>query len=321
MASISHTARIAASHKAARQHGVVTFHQLVAAGFAERSVARWAEAGRLHRMFRGVYSLGQPASSERARMMGAVLACAETQRLRNSPTPRDGAVVSHRSAGFLLGILERAPAVVEVICRGQQGREIDGIRAHPVATPSARECGWVDGIPCTSVARTLVDLAGVLSEKSLRDAVERAATKRALDLAAIEAVLALGRRRGAKRLRALVQEWRPVAELIEESKLRSPFEARLLPLLAAEQVPLPEVNARVPVADRVLEVDLLWRQARLVVEADSRRHHGIEVAFERDRKRDRDLFDAGYAVIRVTWRQAKSETPAIAASIRAFLNG
>jgi very-short-patch-repair endonuclease len=85
-------------------------------------------------------------------------------------------------------------------------------------------------------------------------------------------------------------------------------------------VPLPEVNARVPVADRVLEVDLLWPRARLVVEADSRRHHGIEVAFERDRKRDRDLFDAGYAVIRVTWRQVEHEAPEIAASIRAYLS-
>jgi very-short-patch-repair endonuclease len=69
----------------------------------------------------------------------------------------------------------------------------------------------------------------------------------------------------------------------------------------------------------LLEVDLLWPEPRLVVEADSRRHHGIEVAFERDRKRDLELLDAGYTVIRVTWRQTEREPHEIAASIRGFL--
>jgi very-short-patch-repair endonuclease len=210
--------------------------------------------------------------------------------------------------------------VIDVICVRQGGREIDGIRAHLVSFPGRDERGAVDGIPCTSPSRTLVDLAAVLGDDSLRRAFERAATMRQLDLAAIEAVLGRGRRRGAKRLRTILEEWRPAAELARESKLRSPFEARLLPLLAAEQVPLPEINAPVRVASRTLEVDLLWPDQRLVVEADSQRHHGIAVAFERDRKRDRELLDAGYTVIRVTWRQAEREAPEVAASIRAFLD-
>jgi hypothetical protein len=248
--------------------------------------------------------------------MAAVLACSSGA---GTPTG-DGAVASHRSAGFLLGLTTTLPPVIDVICVRQSGREVDGIRAHLVAYPGRGERGWVDAIPCTGYARTLVDLAGVLGDDSLRQAVERAATKRALDITAIEAVLGRGRRRGAKRLRATLDEWRPVAELARESKLRSPFEARLLPLLAAGEVPLPAVNAPVRVAGRTLEVDLLWRHKRLVVEADSRRHHGIEVAFERDRKRDRELLDAGYTVIRVTWRQAEREAPAIAATIGDFLS-
>ena len=103
-----------------------------------------------------------------------------------------------------------------------------------------------------------------------------------------------GRRRGDKRLRSLLAEWRPVEELIRRSELRSQFEARLLPLLASAGTPLPEVNARVVAPERTLEVDLLWRRQELVVEADSRRHHGIEAAFERDRCRDRELIDAGF---------------------------
>ena len=317
MASVSHTAWIDIGRLASRQHGVVSLEQLLATGVTERTVSHWVLAGRVWRIFRGVYALGS-SPSERGRMLAAVLACGTASQHVRPAVERD-ALVSHRSAGHLLGLLESAPRVVDLICSGQGGRQIDGIRAHLVAFPDLSERGTVDGIPCTSPARTLVDLAGVLGDNSLRGAFERAATKRQLDLAAIEAVLGRGRRRGAKRLRAILEEWRPAAELTRQSSLRSPFEARLLPLIAAQEVPLPEVNAPVRVATRTLEVDLLWRTERLVVEADSRRHHGIEVAFERDRKRDRELLDAGYTVIRVTWRQAEREAPEIAASIRAFL--
>jgi hypothetical protein len=251
--------------------------------------------------------------------MAAALACsAETAGPGREATPAE-VVVSHRSAGFLLELFEPLPQVIEVIRSDQRGRKMDGIRPHFVAFPEPDERGWVDGIPCTSTARTLVDLTGVLREESLREAVERAAAARKLDIAAVEAVLGRGRRRGAKRLRMILEEWRPVEPLARRSRLRSPFEARLLPLLAAHGVPLPEVNAPVDVEGKTLEVDLLWRAQRLVVEADSRRHHGIEVAFERDRRRDRELLDAGYAVIRVTWRQTEREPREIAASIRRFV--
>lgn len=150
-------------------------------------------------------------------------------------------------------------------------------------------------------------------------AVERAATNKALDIGAVEAVLAEGRRRGEKRLRAILDEWRSAEKLLRRSEVRSLFEARLLPLLATAGVPLPAVNAKVAVAGGTLEVDLLWSRQHLVVEADSRRHHGIEVAFERDRRRDRELIDAGYTVIRVTWLQVEGEADAIAASTQRFL--
>jgi predicted transcriptional regulator of viral defense system len=318
MASVSRTARIDLGRLASRQHGVVSLGQLLGTGISERTVSHWAAAGRIRRVFHGVYAVGGSAG-DRGLMMAAVFACNPVSRAAG-PAVDGEALVSHRSAAYLLGYLDTAPRVVDLTCTGRRGREIDGIRAHLLAFPSRDERGTVDRIPCTSPARTLVDLAGVLGDDSLRAAFERAATTRQLDIAAVEAVLGRGRRRGAKRLRAILEEWRPAAALASESHLRSPFEARLLPLLAAQEMPLPAVNAPVPVANRTLEVDLLWPDHRLVVEADSRRHHGVEVAFERDRKRDRDLLDAGYTVIRVTWRQAEREPAAIAASIRAFLS-
>lgn len=167
------------------------------------------------------------------------------------------------------------------------------------------------------MARTIVDLAGTYGEKEMRDSVERAATKRTLDVARIDAILANGpKRRGAPCLRRIVDDWRPVAEAARYATFRSLFEAKLLPLVAAAGLPLPRFNAPVRTVERTLEVDLLWEDARFVVEADSRKHHAIEIAFERDHRRARDLIAAGYGVLGVTWREAETEAFAVIAVIR-----
>jgi very-short-patch-repair endonuclease len=117
----------------------------------------------------------------------------------------------------------------------------------------------------------------------------------------------------------VIDEWRPVAETAKYATVRSLFEAKLLPLIAAAGLPMPRVNAHVRTAERVLEVDLFWPDQRLVVEADSRRHHAIEVAFERDHKRTRELIGANYEVLRVSWREAENEPEAVVAVLRARL--
>jgi very-short-patch-repair endonuclease len=141
-----------------------------------------------------------------------------------------------------------------------------------------------------------------------------------LDLGAIEGVLrAGGRRRGAPALRRMIEEWRPVAETAGYATVRSLFEAKLLPLVAKAGLPMPRVNAPVRTVERVLEVDLLWDDERFVVEADSRRHHATEVAFERDRKRDLELVERHYGVLRVTCRQVEGEPRKVFAVIRSEL--
>lgn len=292
---------------AGRQEGLVTRRQLEECGLSRGQLKRWVRDSRLHSVFRTVFILGHPALGPRVRMRAATLAC-------------PGAVISHRSAAVLLGLREVAPAVVDLIPPVEHGRKIDGIKAHRVPFPGASEVRLVRGIPCTTVARTFVDLAGTHGIEKLREVVEMAATRRVLDVAAVDAVLANGpRRRGAPALRTVLDEWRPVAETAKYATVRSLFEAKLLPLVAAAGLPIPQVNARVRTAERVLEVDLLWQQQRFVVEADSRRHHAIEVAFERDRRRDRELLGAGYGVQRVSWREAEREPDAVFAVVRSEL--
>jgi very-short-patch-repair endonuclease len=308
MAEVSNTAARRLGQVAARQEGIVTTQQLRAAGLSDEAISRWVATGRLHPLFRTIFALGHRRVGPRARLRGVVLACGP------------GAVISHRSAAWLLGIGKNDPVTIDVICPTQSGRKISGIRAHLVPYPARSERGHVAGIPCTSPARTIVDLAGTYGDPELRETVERAATERKLDLAAIDAILTAGpRRRGAPCLRGVLDDWRPIAETAKYATVRSLFEAKLLPLVVAAGLPLPRVNARVRTAERVLEVDLLWEPERFVAEADSRRHHGIEVAFERDRRRDRELMAVNYGVLRVTWRELEYEAEAVFAVVRSEL--
>jgi very-short-patch-repair endonuclease len=307
MGRVSHTARVAKkiAGLAWRQHGVVSRRQMLRLGLSEDVIDSWARNGRILRVQRGVYSLGHVNLDARGRIHAAVLACGP------------GAVASHRSAAYLLRIGQRAPLVVDVIPPGQRGRAIDGVRFHAAPYPARDEVVLVDGIPCTNVARTIIDLAGTYGEKELAETVERAATERLLDVAAIDAVLVGGpKRRGAPCLRRVLAPWRPVAETAKHATFRSLFEAKLLPLVAAADLPLPRFNAPIPTAERTLEVDLLWEPERLILEADSRKHHGIEVAFERDHRRTRELIAAHYRVLPVTWREVEQEPTAVLAVIR-----
>lgn len=227
-------------------------------------------------------------------------------------------MISHRSAGALLGLLDKGPAVIDVIAPGAHGRKIDGIRFHRVRSPRLEETGTVDGIPCTSPARTLVDLAGTVSDWTLRSAFERAAQRRLLDIQAIEASIDPARR-GVRSLLTLVNDWRRAAPLAKKGRLKSPLEAKVLPLISQRNLPAPLLNAPVQIANGRIEVDFLWPDHRFALEADSRDYHATHVAFERDRWRDRELMRAGYTTLRVTHRQAESEAQAVADTIASKL--
>jgi very-short-patch-repair endonuclease len=290
------------------QHGVVSREQLRAIGMGDGAIAYATKSGRLHQVFRGVYAIGHRRISEQGRLVAATLACGE------------GALISHRSAGALLALLDKGPVVIDVIAPGDCGRHIDGIYLHRVRPPRLEETGTVDGIPCTSPARTLVDLAGTVGEWTLRSAFERAARQEMLDIVAIEASID-PRRRGMKVLLKLIDEWRGAAPLLEKrGKLKSPLEAKVLPLIVQRDLPPPLFNAPVQIANGRIEVDFLWPEHRFALEADSRDFHGTAVAFERDRWRDRELMRAGYSVLRVTNRQAEREADAVAETIAARLS-
>lgn len=139
-----------------------------------------------------------------------------------------------------------------------------------------------------------------------------------LDISAIETSMDSGRR-GIGGLRQLVEEWRGAAPVAKKGRLKSPLEAKVLPLLLRRGVIPPLINAPVEIEKGRIEVDFLWPEHRFVVEADSRGFHDTPIAFERDRWRDRELMRAGYATLRVTHRQAETEAAAVVDAIASRL--
>lgn len=118
-------------------------------------------------------------------------------------------------------------------------------------------------------------------------------------------------RRGIRALRAAIETQR-----LALGRAKGELEIRFHEFLDERGLPRPRKNAIVEVAGRAYEVDCLWPAARLVVELDSRRHHGDAEAFETDRARDLALLGAGYRVGRVTWRRLHIEPDALEAEIR-----
>ena len=166
-----------------------------------------------------------------------------------------------------------------------------------------------NGIPCTTWARTIVDLAAVTTPPRLERALDQSQILRVFDLRELEAALAAAcGRSGTATLRALL------GELFEEpAPTRSELERRFLNLMRDAGLPEPVVNGRVG----GYEVDFHWPEHRLIVETDGRATHDTDIAFERDRRRDLDLALAGWHVVRISWRQLQAEPEKIAAALRA----
>jgi len=290
--------------RASRQHRVIALEQLLELGLSASAVRSRVGAGRLHRIHRGVFVVGPAPLTVPGRWMAAVLACGS------------GAVLSHRSAAALWGLRADNRAIIDVTTPLPGGRVRRGIDVHRSCTLIEADITEVDGIPCTSLARTMLDLAEVVDRRSLERAFDRAETLRLLDMGPLEALLTRSTgRRGTKLIRSVLAEHHAGSTLTE-----SEIEELLLAICRTAGLPSPEVNAWVALDDGGgFRPDLLWRRQRLIVEADGRDVHSTRQAFERDRKRDQRLMLAGWRVVRFTWRQITREPERVAATLRALL--
>ncbi|MEX1140777.1 MAG: type IV toxin-antitoxin system AbiEi family antitoxin domain-containing protein [Thermoleophilaceae bacterium] len=288
---------------AGHQHGVVARRQLRALGVGVDAIANRVKRGRLHVLHRGTYAVGHAVVSADGRLMAAALAVGE------------GVVVSHASAADLWGLRPTSRRDVDVTTPRASHPRL-GIRVHRSVTLTPEEVTTARGIPCTAVARTLIDLGEAASRRAVEQALDRAEALRVFDLREIEAALERHRRRrGAATLRAVLE-----SHAIGATITRSELEERFLALCRQAGLPAPQLNVPLALADgEVATVDALWRDQRVVVETDGRASHATAAAFERDRWRDAQLQRAGYAVVRLTWRRVVHEAPAVARTLRELL--
>jgi very-short-patch-repair endonuclease len=269
---------------AGRQHGVVERSQLYASGVGRRAIEHRIAAGRLHPLYRGVYAVGHRVLSQRGRWMAATLAA-------------DG-VLSHRSAGALWVIRQWQGRIDVTTPRTRRKRP--GLLLHR-AVLAPDEVTIHDGIPVTTPARTLLDLAGVLQRHELQQAINEA------EILRLEGPQQLADRHPTKR------GTRALRTLAPPTHTRRDLEARFHTFLNDRRFPTPQTNVLI----EGKEVDFAWPGRHLIVELDSWEFHRTRAAFEDDRRTDRRLKAAGWTVIRVTWRDL-DQPDALEAELRAL---
>lgn len=278
---------------------MVARRQLLDAGVTRLMIQRRLESRRLLPLHRGVYAVGHGRLTRDGYRVGALLAAGRR------------AALSHREAAALHALVSSAGTRVELTTPDQ--RRVPGVTVHR-ARLERSDVTTVDRLPVTTVARTLVDLAGVLVPERLRKALEEAERSRRLDVRAIEAVLARTRGRngrGNAAIRAALAELASTGAAVTRSKL----EDRFLALLDAHGLPRPATNAWTA----GMEVDAAWPAARLVVELDGWDGHRTRGAFQRDRTRSNDLQAAGWTVLRFTHADIVQRAAETAARIARML--
>lgn len=286
---------------AARQHELITRAQLGRIGIRPARIHRWVTSGRLHRQYKGVFSLNRSIPTAEGRLLAPVLACGAA------------AVASHRSSLVVWRVVAPRDGPIDITVPTGRGRCDPRIRAHRNDLPPGDRTRR-NNIPVTTVARSLIDYAAAATERELEQALSEARFFQLIDPASLAVRLqGLRGRRGIRNLRVLLEPDRPI------TRTRSELEERMLELIAAAGPPRPLVNHRIETASGPLEVDFCWPEQRLIIETDGRAAHDDAARFERDRRRDQLLGAAGWRVYRFTWHQVVDQPEQTIGTIRALL--
>lgn len=248
----------------------------MALGLSANGIAQWVRTERLIRLHRGVYAVGHDRLRLEGRWLAAVLACGP------------GAALSHRDAAALWELRQSNSAYIDVVVPSQNGRRRPGIRVHRSGRLRPEDVTVRHGIPVTTVARTLLDLADVLTRQALKRVITEAEYTNQFDLASIDAAVQNNPgRNGAKLTKAAGAAG---------DRTRSELEQRFLALLHRHGVEPPASAAWI----EGYELDFVWTRAGLVVELDGFAAHKTRAAFNADRLRDRKLWRAGFRTLRLT---------------------
>jgi hypothetical protein len=283
-------ARLARSKK-----GLVTRAELLAAGLGEGQVDWRVQNGLLIPEYDGVYRVGHRAPSLECSYLAAVLACGK------------GTLLSGRAAAYLYGLLKGDAPPPEVTTTGYS--KPPGVIVHRTRGTHRRDAAKYRGIPITTVARTVVDMAADEAPTDLARIFHEAVVRFRVKPHHVEAVL---ERRptspGAPGLRRVIRG--------DERVLLGELERGFIALLKWKNVPLPRTN----IPRHGHWVDCRWPEHKLTVELDSYRYHGTRHAWEQDQRRERRARNRGDEYRRYVWGDVFEDGPATAAEVRGLLS-
>lgn len=296
-AKVDVRADLLVARRAARQWGVLSLEELMECGLSRHGVSGRVAKGWLHRLHRGVYAVGHDRPPLEGRFLAAVKACGPSASL------------SGYSAGALFDCVRWDGRLPEVTVAGPGTRVHRGIRVHRSESLEARDIVHRHGIPVSSPARTLVDLASTLDERALRRAARQAQSLRLVELSElIEVMQRLGPRRGTRRLTRIIASG--------PAPTRSELEDVVLDLILDGGLARPEINVGILLGGRLVVPDFRWPREQLVVEADGAAWHEHKLAREEDAERQALLEAHGERVVRVTWAQVVSKRAETLARLR-----
>jgi hypothetical protein len=273
---------------AGRQFGRVRHDQIRALGVGETTIRRWRDDGYLHRVLPGVYAVGHTSPSVEADLAEALLYAGP------------GAMLSHGTAAWWLGLLKYAPDRQIVISGPRRVRNRDRIVVHG-RRPLKRNLHR--GLPVTTPSQTILDFAARGPADLLRLVLANADYQQLLDVTALQSMIGRGVAGSTLLKKALG------IHLPELAHTRSELEVLLLTFCQSHGLPIPRVNVYV----EGWLVDARWPNQRVVVEVDGWDGHRTRAQLDSDHRRDLELRAAGYVVLRYTWRQL-IETPAVVAA-------
>ncbi len=284
------------------QWGVFTLADLIGLGLTASAVRKRVGAGTLYRLYQCVYGL-VPAEllTRNGRWLAAVYACGP------------GAVLSHRTAAALHDLRRTDGTRIDVTVPGRHQRRHPGIRSHRSLTLTDADITIVEGIRCTTIARTQLDLAEVIPRRSVERALDQAESMDAFDLTAIQDQLERNAtRKGARVIRSVLAE-HYVGSTVSWSELEEQF----LATVRRHGLPAPELNRFIDFGDGgpAVRADFVWRAHKILVEADGFRTHRTRQAFEYDRRVSQRAMVAGWRPVRTTKRQVERQPDQIVATV------
>jgi very-short-patch-repair endonuclease len=225
-----------------------------------------------------------------------------------------GAVLSHLDAAALWRIYDGAGARIHVTTATRSSRTVRRVQVHRARRLDPADVTVKDGIPVTTVARTLVDITDVLGGDRILRALREAEYLQLLDLDTLNA--AVQRAHGRKRIGVLMQA---LAHHTPGQIVRGELEHRFLELVREAGLLTPETNVKLRARGQRYEIDCLWREQGVAVELDGRAAHARTMAFESDRRKDAALNAIGLRPLRFTWHRVRNEAEEVIAELEATM--